>query len=163
MPTNSGGGSHNVTVDPVTAFVRGLDGDFYMVREAAEALGIKRHVLQRAIGNGTEGMVPSHAVMIGKMKVYLYTLEDVQRMKQIMEERKTIKTFDDVSSVKGKGGRPSQYNEEERRQRARLYSRACYWKKRIVLAQERGDDELLRQATAMVDQIEEEITESTKR
>jgi hypothetical protein len=150
-------------IDPVSAFVRSLDGEYYMLREAAEALGVSASVLRRAVSNGIEGMEPSHGAMVGKMKVYLYTIEDIERIKGILESRKQIKSFSDVKDQKGKGGRPTLYSEEERKERARLFSRACYWKKRKKEAKYRKKPDLATHAQEMIDEIELELSKLDKR
>jgi transposase-like protein len=155
MKTNS--------IDPVSAFVRTLDGDYYLVREAAEALGISQHQLRRAIKHEQTGMLPSHGVMIGKMKVYLYTIEDIERMRDIIAQQRAVSDYESIKDKKsGRGGRPAVYTPEERAQRARLYSRACYWKNRIKHAENIKDFEMKRKAEIILAKIEEEIVSGIK-
>lgn len=151
------------TLDPVSAFVRSLDGEYYLVREAAEALGVSQHYLRRSIKQEVEGMLPSHGVMIGKMKVYLYTMDDIHRMQVLIKEKKAVSDFSVIKDQEGgRGGRPAVYTKEERLTRSRLYSRACYWKNRIKHADNINDKVMKEKATFMLEQIESEIVDGIK-
>lgn len=150
-------------LDPVSAFVRSLDGEYYLVREAAEAMGVSQHYLRRSIKQEVEGMLPSHGVMIGKMKVYLYTMDDIHRMRKLIAERKKVSDFETIKdSEGGRGGRPTVYTKEERVERARLYSRACYWKNRVKHADAINNDAMKKRAEKELGKLEKEILSGVK-
>lgn len=150
-------------LDPVTAFVRGLEDDYYLLREAAEECGMSVQVLRRAVKDGQEAMQPSNGVMIGKMKVYLYTREDIDRMKQALADRRDVKTFDEMSRSPVVGGRPSVYTPEEKAERARLFSRLSYWRNKYRECSDAGNKAETKYAKKIINELEEAVAKGTKR
>lgn len=120
----------NKTVDPQSRVVRGLQGEFYIVREVAEKTGISTSTLRRAIHNNTKELMPSKAVQKGGQKVYLYTPEDIERIVERYKAMNTPEDFDGVPQTRH--GRPRRFTQEERAERARLHSKANYWKRRAA-------------------------------
>ena len=68
-----------VYTDPVTRFVRSLPGDYFMLREAAHACEVSQFTLRKFIAEDVKECLPSKTTKFGKIRVYLYTREDIAR------------------------------------------------------------------------------------
>ena len=110
-------------VDPATRLVRSLDGEYYLLREAAERVGISKHTLRRYLADGREDMKPSKSVHMGRTEVYLYTSSDLERMRKVLDSQRAVVEF------QGSNGRPTQYSLSERKHRQRLFSRRYYYQR----------------------------------
>lgn len=142
--------------DPATSFVRQLEGDWYLLREAADMVGVSQGTLRKLITNEVEGLVPGHYTMFGRNKIYLYTIEDIDRLREHFSQRLRVYTNDG----KRTSGRPQVYTHEERKVRARLYSRAWYWRNRIEMLTEEGRTEELAKAKRKLKEIERKLRET---
>lgn len=139
--------------DPATSFVRQLEGDWYMLREAAELVGVSQFTLRKLIFNEAEGLVPSHYTMFGRNKIYLYTKDDIDRIRAHFEARQQV--F--VNDGSRRTGRPPVYTSDERRERARLYSRAWYWRSRIKQLETEGKTKELNEAKRRLAEVERKL------
>jgi predicted transcriptional regulator len=139
-------------VDPTTKFVRSLDGEFIMLREAAEMLDLSHSTLRKYISEKTEGLQPSKAVMFGKVLVYLYTKEDVDRMRGLIEKRREIVSY-------ANAGRPRKYTDEQRIARSKIYSRRTYWRSVAERAEYMEDDVRLDHALKVIQVLEAELAD----
>lgn len=121
--------TNSTGLDPSTRFVRSLDGNYFMVREAAEILKVK-HTLLRTLLKDDPDLGPSFCAYFGKVKIYLYTQEDIERIgKYLVDRRKVYKN----TSTSGKyPGRPQKWTPEQRKYRQRLYTKNLYYKKRLA-------------------------------
>lgn len=132
-------------VDPVTRFVRSLDGEYFMVREAAELLSVSDRTLRRLIVDTKDRpkpedrMVPSFKALFGKIKVYLYTQADIEKIRGYLADQRQVLPLDEEDGTK-KTGRPRKWTTEQRKQRNRLYSRIAYHRARAADLQSRGED-----------------------
>jgi hypothetical protein len=116
-------------IDPVTTFVRGLDGGpYYMVREAADLLGVNHRVLRKFNDDPESDLKPSFLAFLGKVKVYLYTEDDLDKIKEALDERKRV--YPNDPALVPVRGRPRKYSKEDRKERQKLYSKAHYYGKR---------------------------------
>lgn len=150
-------------IDPISAFVRTLDGDYYLVREVADAVGVSQHRLRKAIKYEEPGMLPSDVVMLGKMTVYLYTIEDVKQIKETLANKRVVSRFKDIKKSPAlKVGRPNLYTEEQKTERARLFSRVSYWKNRLKLAEKLDDESMQIRAKIMIKDLKEELDKGAK-
>lgn len=136
--------------DPATRFVRSLPGDYFMLREAAEELNLSPYTLRKYIVEDIDGLVPSKAVMFGKVQVYLYTKEDIERMRNVLVSREQVRPYD-------RKGRPSKYSLEQRNERARLFSRRHYWRKMLEKAEFMEDERRITEVREELAQIEKEL------
>lgn len=127
-----------VRVDPATRFVRSLPGDYFLLREAAEATGVSQFTLRKMIADDIPGCTPSKYAMFGKIKIYLYTRQDIENIRKYLGNRHQI--FNHTGMAK-RIGRPPTYSKAERRDRSRLYSKAWYWRNREKILKSRGDKE----------------------
>lgn len=126
-----------------------------MLREAAVEVGLSPSTLRKYISDDIEGLLPSKSVMFGKVPIYLYTKEDIERIKNKNINRMSIRDY------KG-GGRPRKYTHDERAERSRLFSKRYYWRGKLSDASFMGDDKLVQEAQAELDQIEAAIKETEK-
>jgi len=99
-----------------------------MVREAAELLGVG-HTTLRSLLKEEEDLGPSYCAYFGKVKIYLYTKEDVEKIGAYLKERKKI--YRNTGRAKAPG-RPRKWSDEERAQRGKLYSKSNYYHKRMT-------------------------------
>ena len=116
-------------VAPVVAFVRSLPGDYYMLSEVSLLLGVNPRVL-RNINSDQETfktLGPSYITNFGKVQVYLYTKADVAKLKKWRQDRLTVLP----ATKKIASGRPRKWTNEERKHRAKLYSRLHYYRSQI--------------------------------
>ena len=143
-------------VDPATRFVRSLPGDYFMLREAAELTGASPYTLRKLIANNEEGLTPSKWAWFGKVKIYLYTREDIDRLHEHFAHTRQVYDHDGVQA-KRQGGRPATFTKEERVTRNRLHSMRWYYRKREQKLKDRGDLEGSRQAGTKADEIDKEL------
>lgn len=68
-------------VSPAARLVSNLDGQYYLLSEVAEILGKDPMTLRRAMYNNRV-KAPSYEVWEGKMKVYAYTADDIQELRE---------------------------------------------------------------------------------
>jgi hypothetical protein len=144
----------SVQIDPATRFVRSLPGDFIMLREASHALGVSEYVLRKYIADDEPGLQPSKYTMFGKVKIYLYTEEDVKRIEKHLSTR--VQVFEHTGQAK-KTGRPPKYDDAERKSRDQKHSRAWYWRNRVAILTERGDIAGAQVAQKRLDEIIKEL------
>lgn len=141
-------------IDPATRFVRSLPGEYFLLREAAEAAGASQFILRKLIQDGPRDCAPSKYAQFGKTKIYLYTREDIASIRKHIEWTHSVH---DHNGPARKPGRPPKFSKDQRRKRARLYSKAWYWKNRAKILAEQGD--LTKADTAMwkARQVEKEL------
>jgi hypothetical protein len=115
-------------LDPATRLVRSLDGEYYKLVEAAEMLGIGSSTLRKYISTGNKEMSPSKQInYLDKVRIYLYTAEDIERMREYLGSMSSVQEFDGPMRPRG---RPRKYSDEQRRERMRLFAKASYWRRR---------------------------------
>ena len=121
-----------------------------MVSEAATNIGVTPYLLRKWIAEDKAGFGPSRKVMFGPTQIYLYTEEDMYRIKLNHQGERTVSAYD---GRRGKG-RPRKYSDEQRTQRGRLQSRRYYWKVRLEEAVFKGDYALMDKAKSEIDKID---------
>ena len=147
-------------MDPSTRFVRSLEGDYLMVREAAETLGVRHTVLRTLMRQDhNPPLAPSFCAFFGKVKIYLYTREDIARIREYLTKRRQVFPNDDVVAYKG---RPRLWTDAERKVRNRLYSRAYYYRKKVEEHTKAGNAEAAALAQIEVDECEAELESMDK-
>jgi hypothetical protein len=131
-------------LDPVTRFVRSLDGDYFMVREAAALLGTSDRTLRRLIvatkdlPDPADRLVPSFKALFGRIEVYLYTQADIDKIRGHLDRQKQVVPLQDV--IEKKTGRPRKWTKDQRKERNRLYSRIAYHRQRAQELADKGED-----------------------
>lgn len=146
-------------MNPTTRLVRSLDGDYFMVREVAETLGVSQTTLRKFLSSEDPehaNLRPSHMVAFGKVNVYLYTRDDVDRIRAYLKARMEVKDF----TVTNAPGRPRIYSDAQRRERGRLYTRRHYWKKELDKAKENDDQARMKLARSEIRAINKELKDS---
>lgn len=143
-------------IDPATRFVRSLKGEYFLLREAAEAVGTSQFVLRKFISDGDIECSPSKYAQFGKTRIYLYTREDIESIRQNIEKKYGV--YDHLGPHK-KPGRPPKYNREQRKQRARMYSKSWYWRNRAKVLGEQGKIEAAQAAMERAKKIDRQLHE----
>lgn len=114
-------------MDPATRFVRSLPGEYFMTREAAAMLGVPRRRLDEYVASYPDELGPSFCTFFGKLKIYLYTQEDIERIRAHLTNVRRVFP----PRTPGAGGRPRKWTDEERKERQRLYAKRHYYHRRI--------------------------------
>lgn len=145
-------------IDPATRFVRRLGEEFLKLREVAGLLGISERTLRNLVRNKREGYQPSYIASMGKLHVYLYTRDDVARIRQLLGERYKVKSNEGQSPM----GRPAIYTTEERVVRQRQYSMAHYYRKRYESLVATGKHDKAAIALKKMNEYEEALKDAKK-
>lgn len=82
--TNHPGGG----ISPAARLVSSLDGQYYLLSEVADILNKDQMTIRRAMYKGRVN-APSYEVWEGKMKVYIYTADDIQELREYFEPKLT--------------------------------------------------------------------------
>lgn len=122
-----------------------------MVTEVAQNLGVSAFTVRKWLTGDDEQLWPSRTVMFGRVQVYLYTQQDIERMRARLEERRTQAY---TGKRVGGMGRPRTYSDEARIRRNRLQSRRYYWKLRYEEAVFNGDVTLINKAEKKIKEID---------
>ena len=141
-------------MDPSTRFVRALDGDFYMLREAAEMLGVSTQTLRKTV-HDEKINAPSFWVMFGKLKIYLYTRDDIEEVRAWFKAREEVYKTGEVPEPKV--GRPRMYNKEQKAAKQREYARSYYWRNQLEKGENNKDESLIQKARAKLFELAEEV------
>lgn len=149
--------TESLDLSPAVAFVRSLPGDYFMLREVAEIVGVSQYTLRNLIANDADGLTPSNFAMFGNVKIYLYTRADIERLQKHFERRLEVLKYNGQSA---KVGRPALYTKEERKERNRLHSQSYYWKKRYEsLSEDESRQDEAQRAFKKHMEIEERLKE----
>lgn len=143
-----------VYTDPVTRFVRSLPGDYFMLREAAHACDVSQFTLRKFIAENVVECLPSKVTQFGKIRVYLYTREDIQRIQEYLSHQNVVLDFNGPAK---KMGRPALYTKEQMDERKKLYTKRWYWRNRAKLLAERGDTDGAAEALRRADDVTKEL------
>lgn len=115
-------------IAPSVQFVRSLEGTYYLLREAAELLGVSHRTLRTYLNGPDKDLLgPSFCTYLGKIKIYLYTDDDIERLRKHFEEQKVVYPATDPGPTYTKG-RPPKWTEEQRKIRQRKFSQVHYYK-----------------------------------
>lgn len=139
-------------MDPPTRFVRSLDGEYFMLREAAEIVGISSQALRKTVHDTTIN-VPSFWVKFGKLKIYLYTREDIEEIRAWLKRREEI--YRTGEGQMPKVGRPRKYTDEQRAEKQREYAKSYYWRKQLEKATAENNEEKITKAKAKLFELQE--------
>jgi len=140
-------------MDPSTRFVRSLEGEFFLLREAAGMLGISTQALRKTVHDKSVA-APSFWVMFGKLKIYLYTREDVDELRAWFKAREEV--FRVGEGEMPKVGRPRKYDAVQKAQKQREYARSYYWRKQLESAVKSDDQDAILKAKGKLYELEKE-------
>jgi hypothetical protein len=121
-----------VTIAPipaVVAFVRGLDGAYYLCTEVAGALGVSTSTLRRLARDHPDTLGPSCTGWFGRMPVSLYVMDDIDRLQAHLDQRWPDR---DGGSFRDRPGRPRLWSDAERRDRRARYCAVAYRSRRAT-------------------------------
>jgi hypothetical protein len=145
--------SETKRMDPSTRFVRSLDGEYFMLREAAEILGISSQALRKTVHDKTIN-APSFWVMFGKLKIYLYTRDDVEEIRAWLKAREEV--YKTGETPEPRVGRPRKYTPEQKAEKQREYARSYYWRNQLAKGEKNNDEALIQKAKAKLFELTEE-------
>lgn len=140
-------------MSPVTKFVRELEGGPWMtLAEVARALKIPEDTLRTWRRNEPDAFNPSLMTYFGDLPVYLYSLQDLERVRTAAREHTST------------WGQPRLWSGLEAKDRQRRHVRARYWERRAELLQAQGESERAAEAARNSRVIRDELLrESTER
>lgn len=128
--------------DPIGKYVTSLNGDFYMIREVAQLLGVhpntireldkRKELVARGLGHEFEAY-------LGRVTVYLYTPETIERLRVYFAERQQVYDRPELLIERAPTGRKAKYTKEERKDRQKLFSKASYYARRAKEENDRGN------------------------
>jgi hypothetical protein len=121
-------------IPPIVRHVRDLDGNLFLVREVANALGISPATVRR-VAEIRPDLRPSAITMFGDMLVPLFTLEDLTRLDRYVAERRASL----AAARRRSAGRPRLWSDSERRARRARHCAASYRRRCARALTEAGD------------------------
>jgi hypothetical protein len=145
--------------DSATKFVRSLDGNYLLLREAAESLRVSQATLRKFIKDDNANLGPSKCVWFGKSKIYLYTIWDIEKISKYLEHRKTVFDNDETQPKLSGRGRPAIWSPEERKERQRKFARVSYYKRKAQAMLVIGTTEQYLEAIKKAEEIKKELEE----
>ena len=72
--------SNNIKASPAEVYVRALKGEYYLLGEVAEIVGVAKNTLRRLIKTDNV-KAPSHTANLGKMSFYVFNKKDVEEIR----------------------------------------------------------------------------------
>jgi hypothetical protein len=73
--------SNNTKASPAETYVRSLNGEYYLLGEVADILGVAKNTLRRLVKSGNVN-APSFTANLGKMSFYVFSKEDLAEIRQ---------------------------------------------------------------------------------
>lgn len=122
-------------ISPVTRFIRELpDGPWMSLAEVARTLKISEDTLRTWRRNDPEVFNPSFMTHFGNLPVYLYSLEDLERVRLAAQAHTSER------------GQPRLWSVVEMKGRQRRHVRARYWERRAERLSTEGHRDKAREA-----------------
>lgn len=118
-------GADTMRLDPVTRHVRGLDGDFYLPREAAKVLGISVDRLKALGRRFPDTLGPGYVSWLGDLKVYLYDDGDIAAVRDYFAKLDAQRPVE-LSPYRNGRGRPPVWSHDEHASRHRRRALRTY-------------------------------------
>lgn len=148
-------------IAPSVRFVRSLEGKYYLLREAADLIGISHRTLRKMNNSDDPETSPSFYTYLGKIKIYLYTDDDVERIRKILDTQKTVYP----SSVPGPTlhkGRPAKWTAEQRKVRQRKFSQVHYYKNMAERYAQEGKQDKANKALRKMRDIQKQLKDEDR-
>lgn len=88
---------------PARRYIDSLDGEYYLLSEAAAMVGISQQTLRRLIRRADKTVrAPSYKGHQGKMEIYIFSAEDIEELKEYYSTK-----YVDFTGTESRGpGRP---------------------------------------------------------
>lgn len=118
-----------VRLDPYTARVRAMPEHFYMLREAAEVLGISSYRLRRMGRRDPDRLGAGRVAFVGKVMIYLYDEDDLNSIRAYFAERERINPGGPYRSGRG---RQSMWTAREQKDRHRRIGERRYHRRQAA-------------------------------
>lgn len=112
-------------ISPITAFVRGIPGDFMTLAEVARILEIPEPTLRDLRIRAPKRFGPSLMTHFGRTPVYLYSAEDLERVRVELKNHRAEQRAEGFHS-----GRPALWTATEAADRRRRSMQAVYYARR---------------------------------
>lgn len=112
-------------MDPVTRYVRELEGDYYLPREAAVLLGISVDRLKLLGRRYPDTLGPGYVTWMGDVKIFLYDQDDIAAVRAYFAEL-DAKRPPELSAYRNGRGRPPVWSHAEHAARHRRRALARY-------------------------------------
>jgi len=78
----------NQKASPAEEYVRNLDGEFYLLSEVAEIVGVTKNTLRRLVTNKEKRVkAPSYTGALGGMNIYIFSRADIEEIKEYYHSR----------------------------------------------------------------------------
>ena len=148
-------------IAPSVRFVRSLEGTYYLLREAAEMLEVSPRTLRNFIDKDNDLLGPSFFTYLGKIKIYLYTEDDIKRLREYITEQKNLiyPISENPKTKETHKGRPAKWTAEQRKMRQRKFSQVHYYKNQAEKHQNAGNPAKAEKALKKMRQIQKQLRE----
>lgn len=147
---------------PSVRFVRSLEGHYYLLREAAQMLGVSHRTLRNFNAADPEKLGPGFYAYLGKIKIYLYTDDDIARLRKHLDEQKIVYSAGEPGPAQAKG-RPAKWSKEQRQARQRKFSQIHYYKNMAAKYNNTGESDKANRATEKMLAIKQELRDEDQR
>lgn len=115
-------------VSPIIKYVRSIEGNYMTLAEVARALNVVEETLRLWRKRDPERFGPSLMTHFGDVPVYLYSLDDLERVRRNAKERGIAKC-----------GRPRLWTVREGQARQRRMTRVSYLRARAKVLRAEGE------------------------
>lgn len=145
-------------IDPVTRFVRELEGDYYLPREAAVVLGITVDRLKRLGRQYPDTLGPGYVTWWGDVKLFLYDDADIVQIRSYFEKLDE-QCPPELSRYRNRNGRgrPPVWSHDEHASRHRRRALCRYHRRAADRFAEQGRHDRAQQARERAEQINAEL------
>jgi hypothetical protein len=137
-------------IPPFVRNVRLAHPDKVTLPEAARQIGVSAKRVRSLIGNPDLPGIPANYVQAGTIEVAVYSQEEVAKVRDYING--TAERISLRSDPKEQEAR-----RENRKARARLHSRAYYYRQQRAAAVEAGDDDAVARYDAQLDQVSHQL------
>lgn len=143
-------------IAPSVRFVRSLEGKYHLLREASELLGVSHRTLRNFNTSDPTNLGPSFYTYLGKIKIYLYTDDDIERLRKHLSAQKIVYPSSDPGPMHN-NGRPAKWTPSQRKARQRMFSQVHYYKNMAEKHVQNGDQQKADKAVAKMRSIQKKL------
>lgn len=142
-------------VPPIQAFIRRIPGDYMTLKEVSAVLQLSEDSLRTWRRKWPERFGPSMMTYYGQMPIYLYNLQDLERVQR--EAKIHLDAIPKPAPGERVPGRPRIWTTLETQERRKRRMKVIYWRHRAETLRERGDRDGARAATKRWRAIDEQL------